>query len=62
MGKNLWLEIMNDDNCEDSMIRFKEYILGLEDKNEEFTVTFLKSDEDRLTGYIWQTVIMRDNF
>ena len=53
---------MNDDNCEDSMIRFKEYILGLEDKNEEFTVTFLKSDEDRLTGYIWQTVIMRDNF
>ena len=26
MGKDLWLEIMNDDNCENSMITFQEYI------------------------------------
>ena len=25
-GKDLWLEIMNDDNCENSMITFQEYI------------------------------------
>ena len=31
MGKDLWLEIMNDDNCEDSMITFKECMLSLKD-------------------------------
>ena len=62
MGKDLWLEIMNDDNCQDSMITFKEYMLNLKDQNEGFAVTFLKSDKNRLTGCIWQTAIMRDNF
>ena len=34
MGKDLWLDIMNDDNCEDSMITFKEYMLNLKDQND----------------------------
>jgi len=63
MGKDLWLEIMNDDNCEDSILTFQEYMLSLEATNKGFTVTFLKSAETgRLTGCIWQTAIMRDNF
>ena len=62
MGKDLWLEIMNDDNCEDSMVTFKEYMLNLKAQNDGFTVTFLQSDKGRLTGCIWQTAIMRDNF
>ena len=41
MGKDLWLEIMNNDNCQDSMITFKEYMLNLKDQNEGFAVTFL---------------------
>ena len=53
---------MNDDNCEDSMITFKEYMLSLKIHNDGFAVTFLQSDKGRLTGCIWQTAIMRDNF
>ena len=52
MGKDLWLEIMNDDNCQDSMITFKEHKLSLKDQNEGFSVAFLNSDNDRLTGCI----------
>ena len=63
MGKELWLEIMNDDKCEDSILTFQEYMLSLEATNKDFLVTLLKSAETgRLTGCIWQTVIMRDNF
>ena len=29
IGKELWLEIMNDENCHDSMIIFQDYILSL---------------------------------
>ena len=36
MGKDLWIEIMNDDNNTDT--------------------------KGRITGCIWQTSIMRDNF
>ena len=40
IGKDLLLEIMNDYNCQDSMITFKEYMLNLQDQNERFAVTF----------------------
>ena len=50
MGKDLWLGIINDDNCEESMITFQEYMLSLEQQNDGFMVTFLKSDKWRLTG------------
>ena len=63
MKKDLWLEIMNDDNCEDSILTFQEYMLSLESNNKGFAVTLLKCAETgRLTGCIWQTAIMRDNF
>ena len=63
MGKELWIEIMNDDNCQDSIITSQEYMLSLEANNKGFAVTLLKSAETgRLTGCIWQTAIMRDNF
>ena len=63
MGKELWIEIMNDDNCQDSIITFQEYMLNLQENNKGFAVTLLKSAETgRLTGCIWQTAIMRDNF
>ena len=63
MGKELWIEIMNDDNSQDSMITFQEYMLNLEANNKRFTVTLLKSAETgKLTGDIWQIAIMRDNF
>ena len=31
MTKELWIEIMNDDNCQDSIITFQEYMLNLEE-------------------------------
>ena len=58
MGMDLWLEMMNDDNCEDSMITFKEHRISLKDQNKGFAVSFLKSGKDILTGRIWQTAIM----
>ena len=36
MGKDLWIEIMNDDNCEDSILTFQEYMLSLEANNKGF--------------------------
>ena len=62
MGKDLWLEIMNDDNNTDTIVTFQEYMLSLEHQNKGFSVTFLRSNQGRITGCIWQTAIMRDNF
>ena len=62
MGKELWLEIMNDDNDTDTIVTFQEYMLSLEHQNEGFAVNFLRSNQGRITGCIWQTAIMRDNF
>ena len=62
MGKDLWLEIMNDDDHTDTIVTFQEYMLSLESQNDGFSVTFLKSNQGRITGCIWQTAIMRDNF
>ena len=62
MGKDLWLEIMNDDNNVDTIVTFQEYMLSLECQNEGFVVTNLRSNQGRITGCIWQTAIMRDNF
>ena len=53
---------MNDDNDTDTMVTFHEYMLSLELQNKGFSVTFLKSNQGRITGCIWQTAIMRDNF
>ena len=53
--------VLNDDNCEDSILTFQEYMLSLEANNKGFAVTLLKSVEMvRLTGCMWQTAIMRD--
>ena len=30
MGRDLWIEIMNDDNNTDTMVTFQEYMLSLE--------------------------------
>ena len=62
MGKDLWLEIMNDDNNMDTIVTFQEYMLSLQHQNKGFSVTFLRSNQGRITGCIWQTAIMRDNF
>ena len=62
MGKDLWLEIMNDDNNMDTIVTFQEYMLSLEYQNKGFSVTFLRCNQGRITGCIWQTAIMRDNF
>ncbi len=37
-------------------------MLSLESQNNGFSVTFLRSNQGRITGCIWQTAIMRDNF
>ena len=52
MGKDLWLEIMNDDNNTDNNMTFQEYMLILVSKNEGFSVTFLKSNQGWVTLYI----------
>ena len=39
MGRELWIEIMNDDNCQDSIMTFQEYMLNLEENNKGFVVT-----------------------
>ena len=39
MGKELWLEIMNDDNCEHSILTLQEYMLSLEATNKVFLIT-----------------------
>ena len=62
MGKDLWIEIMNNDNNTDTIVTFKEYMLSLEIQNEGFAVTFLRSSQGCITGCIWQTGFMRDNF
>ena len=62
MGKDLWLEIMNDDNNVDTIVIFQEYMLSLQSQNEGFSFTFLSSNQGRITGCIWQRVIIRDNF
>ena len=62
MGKDLWMEIMNDDNNVDTIVTFQEYMLNLESQNRGFAVSFLRSNQGRITGCIWQTAIMRDNF
>ena len=41
MGKELWIEIMNDDNCQDYIITFQEYMLNLEENSKGFAVTLL---------------------
>ena len=53
---------MNDDNGTDTIITFQEYMLSLERQNDGFVVSFLRSNQGRITGCIWQTVIMCDNF
>ena len=53
MGKELWLEIMNDDNDTDTIVTFQEYMLSLESQNEGFAVSFLRSNQGRITGCIW---------
>ena len=35
MGKDLWIEIMNDNNNTDTMVTFQEYMLSLKSQNEE---------------------------
>ena len=62
MSKDLRLEIMNDDINVDTIVTFQEYMLSLQSQNEGFSVTFLRSNQGCITGCIWQTAIMRDNF
>ena len=52
MGKDLWLEIMNDANNVDTIVTFQEYILSLQSQNEGFSVIFLKDNQGRITGCI----------
>ena len=46
----------------DTIVTFQEYMLSLEYQNRGFSVTFLRSNQGRITGCIWQTEIMRNNF
>ena len=62
MGKDLWLEIMNDDDNIDTILKFQEDMLSLECQNEGFAVTFVRSNQGCITYCIWQTATMRGNF
>ena len=39
MERDLWLELMNDNNCEDTIVRLRKYdVLSLEVHNKGFSV------------------------
>ena len=41
MWKNLWLKMMNDDNCQDSIILFQEHMTSLEQNKRGLAITSL---------------------
>ena len=51
-GKDLWLEIINDDINVDTIVTFQENMLSLGSQNEGFSVIFLKDNQGRITGCI----------
>ena len=58
----MWKDLMNEKSGEDTFCTFFEYMQLMKQNNKGFQYQFLENNVGRITGCVWQTAVMRDNF
>ena len=60
----LWKEVMNDNNRSkmDTLVCFTDYMERLKSEDPEFAYQILTDDTGEVTGCLWMTSTMRQNF
>ena len=62
IGQQMWTDLMNNKSGEDTFCTFFKYIKLIAENKKGFQYQFLQNNIGTITGCVWQTVVMRDNF
>ena len=62
IGQEMWKDLMNEKSGEDTFCTFFEYMQLMKQNNKGFQYQFLENNVGTITGCVWQTAVMRDNF
>lgn len=61
--KDLWWEVMNNNDSQESLVSFEEFMEAIQRSNKDFSYTILRNDDlTEVTGCLWMTSTMRKNF
>ena len=64
MSEEVWHEVLNNtgDDKDDLLVSFTEYMELLSSKDPEFVYEILEDTNGQITGCLWMTSTMRENF
>ena len=62
IGQEMWKDLMNEKSGDDTFCTFYEYMQLISQNNQGFQYQFLQNNVGTITGCVWQTAVMRDNF
>jgi hypothetical protein len=58
----LWLDMMNDSANDNSLMTLTKFLEQMTLLNAGFKYQMFQGSDGKITGCIWQTAVMRDNF